>query len=299
MGDRYQKSIKQDGGSRSGHPKSGIGLRWASIRTRLGIGPGGEKRTFNMPDMGSGHQTHGGYADGDDGRIVRQRPGSGFNPATGTYAMRNSEPPRRRSLWPWILLSFAAIVLLSFAFSPRDDKNTAPSASPPVVAALANTSRPTNALQQNVAATNTPVPTPRPSPTPTPAPSPTPTPEKGSTVLKYGSKGEAVKILQSHLIALGYIALGKDDGAFGDLTLGAVQSFQKENGLVADGIAGEKTLTLLASGTAKEDPDVFVWVEDKGKVYHSDKDCSNMTDPKQIKLSQAEKRKLTLCGNCP
>jgi peptidoglycan hydrolase-like protein with peptidoglycan-binding domain len=131
-----------------------------------------------------------------------------------------------------------------------------------------------------------------------PSPTQTPVPTEDSTVLKYASKGDAVKKLQGQLIELGYIALGGDDGAFGDGTLTALKSFQKENGLEADGIAGKKTLDLLNGGTAKQDPDVFVWVVSKGKVYHSSKDCSNIKDPKQIKLSQAEKRKLKPCDKC-
>ena len=53
-------------------------------------------------------------------------------------------------------------------------------------------------------------------------------------VLKYGSRGEDVKTLHRALNL--YV-----DGIFGSLTKEAVVQFQKENGLVADGIVGEKT----------------------------------------------------------
>jgi peptidoglycan hydrolase-like protein with peptidoglycan-binding domain len=168
---------------------------------------------------------------------------------------------------------------------------------------MANTSKPTDSMKQIAASLNAPTPSKSPAPAvitsvPSPTPAPTPVPDTGSTALKYGSKGDAVKNMQSQLITLGYIAQGEDDGAFGDGTLTAVKSFQKVNGLESDGIAGEKTLALLESGTAKQDPDIFVWVDKKGKVYHSKKDCSDMKNPKQIKLSQAEKQKLKPCDKC-
>ncbi len=65
---------------------------------------------------------------------------------------------------------------------------------------------------------------------------------KNYPVLKKGSKGEYVKLLQSNLIKLRY-DLGKwgVDGSFGAATEKAVKEFQKQNGLVVDGIVGEKT----------------------------------------------------------
>ncbi len=301
MGDRYQKSARS-GGEKSDLGKSGIAMQWTAIRARLGLGQSEEKRTFNIPDLHDSYQTKSYYEADDDERILRHQPDAEFNPTTGTYVMRNSEAPRRRRIWPWILLAFAAICLCYVAFNRGDPVNIAPSGSPPVVAAMANTSKPTNNSIQNAAALNAPTPSPSPAPavikTSVPSSTPTPAPEQSSSVLKYGSKGEAVNKLQSKLIELGYIPLGGDDGAFGDVTLLAVESFQKENGLDNDGIAGEKTLALLYGGTANQDPDVFVWVENKGKVYHSTKDCSDIKDPKQIKLSQAEKRKLTPCDKC-
>lgn len=296
MGDRYQKS------SRSGSAKSSSGI-WAAIRTRLGLEKSEEKSTFVIPDLHAGYQTQSPYEEDDDGRILRHRPDAEFNPSTGTYIARNSEAPGKRIVWPWILLAFAAICLCYIAFNRGDPVNAAPANNPPVVQAIANTSKPTDNFRQNAAALNAPTPSKSPvpavvTPIPPPAQTPTPVPDTGSTVLKYGSKGDAVKNMQSQLITLGYIVPGEDDGAFGDGTLTAVKSFQKVNGLESDGIAGEKTLALLESGTAKQDPDIFVWVDKKGKVYHSKKDCSDMKNPKQIKLSLAEKQKLKPCDKC-
>lgn len=70
-----------------------------------------------------------------------------------------------------------------------------------------------------------------------------------SDVLKFGSRGDAVKELQELLIQLEY-SCGAD-GIFGTGTHNAVRIFQQINGLGVDGIAGPNTLALLKSGSAK------------------------------------------------
>lgn len=70
--------------------------------------------------------------------------------------------------------------------------------------------------------------------------------------LKYGDSGSRVTELQTALVKLGYNTNGVD-GRFGAGTQRAVISFQKDNGLEADGLAGTKTLELLykkADGTS-------------------------------------------------
>jgi peptidoglycan hydrolase-like protein with peptidoglycan-binding domain len=68
-----------------------------------------------------------------------------------------------------------------------------------------------------------------------------------ATILKVGSSGKGVKTVQSSLKELGYYKHGKLTGYYGDITKSAVKRFQKENGAVADGIVGKKTLALLNS----------------------------------------------------
>lgn len=82
---------------------------------------------------------------------------------------------------------------------------------------------------------------------PTPTPTPTPVPDKKPT-LRRGSKGEYVTLLQTQLKNKGY-DLGKYgvDGDFGSATETAVKKFQRDNGLNADGIVGEKTWKALES----------------------------------------------------
>jgi len=65
-----------------------------------------------------------------------------------------------------------------------------------------------------------------------------------ASLLKVGSRGNDVKIMQQKLIELGYLN-GKADGIFGSQTRDAVIRFQKAKGLTADGIAGPQTLAAL------------------------------------------------------
>ena len=60
----------------------------------------------------------------------------------------------------------------------------------------------------------------------------------------FGSRGEEVVMIQQRLSELGYYT-GSIDGIYGSATKAAVTAFQKDNGLAADGIAGQKTLTAL------------------------------------------------------
>lgn len=66
----------------------------------------------------------------------------------------------------------------------------------------------------------------------------------GDRTLSQGSKGSEVKDLQKKLAQLGY-QVGKVDGVYGKSTTAAVTRFQKNRGLKADGVAGEKTIKEL------------------------------------------------------
>ena len=65
------------------------------------------------------------------------------------------------------------------------------------------------------------------------------------TVMKNGSRGEAVKALQTLLNKAGFDC-GNVDGIFGSKTEAAVRLFQESKGLKVDGIAGEATQNALA-----------------------------------------------------
>lgn len=64
------------------------------------------------------------------------------------------------------------------------------------------------------------------------------------TVLRHGDRGQEVRTLQQRLNLHG---AGLDpDGDFGDATESAVRNYQRQVGLVIDGIAGSKTALALA-----------------------------------------------------
>ena len=63
-------------------------------------------------------------------------------------------------------------------------------------------------------------------------------------ILKLGSTGPLVKLLQSVLINLGY-DVGSIDGVFGLKTQSAVLEYQRNNGLTPDGIVGSNTWNSL------------------------------------------------------
>ena len=61
---------------------------------------------------------------------------------------------------------------------------------------------------------------------------------------KYGSRGNEVTQIQTKLKRWGYYK-GSVDGIYGSKTVSAVKSFQRKNGLTADGIAGTRTLNAM------------------------------------------------------
>lgn len=94
---------------------------------------------------------------------------------------------------------------------------------------------------------------------------------------KYGSTGQEVKSIQTKLKNWGYYN-GSVDGIYGSKTYSAVKSFQKKNGLQADGIAGEKTLAALGikstsnSSTSNNNTNLnllskLVYAEARGEPY--------------------------------
>lgn len=70
------------------------------------------------------------------------------------------------------------------------------------------------------------------------------------TTLRHGDRGQAVLQLQKQLNAQGAKLFA--DGDFGDKTEAAVRAYQLKVGLVADGIAGPKTLAALAGTDCRQ-----------------------------------------------
>ena len=90
-------------------------------------------------------------------------------------------------------------------------------------------------------------------PTPTPGPTPTATPvptwEIPESTVKNGSEGEDARKVQARLAELGYYR-GTVDGKFGRASVNALKSFQTNNKLTSDGIAGKTTYAKLFSTEA-------------------------------------------------
>lgn len=49
---------------------------------------------------------------------------------------------------------------------------------------------------------------------------------------------------------------------------------------------------------SSDQQETMVWVSDSGKKYHSKSSCSNMSNPHQISLSDAQAQGYTPCKKC-
>lgn len=111
---------------------------------------------------------------------------------------------------------------------------------------------PTPTPYVQAAPTPTSTPTATPKPTPVPTIDITPNPEYGT--LQVGDRGDEVRRLQEELARYGYYE-GDIDGVYGNQTRRAVEQFQYQHGLSADGMAGRITLTVLyESGQVRLSP---------------------------------------------
>lgn len=72
-----------------------------------------------------------------------------------------------------------------------------------------------------------------------------------ASILKIGSRSNEVQNMQAGLKQLGYYKYPKATGYYGSITKAAVKNFQKECGLVADGIVGNMTKKALLEHTKK------------------------------------------------
>lgn len=86
------------------------------------------------------------------------------------------------------------------------------------------------------------------TPKPTPVPTINITPNPSYKTVQMGDNGDLVRQLQEKLTEYGYYD-GEIDGRFGNQTRRAVEAFQYQHGLSADGIAGRHTLTVLYEST--------------------------------------------------
>ncbi|HEY3426645.1 MAG TPA: 3D domain-containing protein [Negativicutes bacterium] len=74
-------------------------------------------------------------------------------------------------------------------------------------------------------------------------------PGSTSTVIKFGMRSSQVASVQQYLIKAKYLG-SNADGVFGYQTLRAVKAFQRDYGLLDDGIVGQKTMSVLKDSKA-------------------------------------------------
>ena len=78
------------------------------------------------------------------------------------------------------------------------------------------------------------------------------------SLLKKGSRGDTVKVMQTLLIKEGYsCGSAGADGIFGNDTLFALKSFQQDHGLTADGIYGPKSKAALEAANPSQNTTVL------------------------------------------
>ena len=97
-------------------------------------------------------------------------------------------------------------------------------------------------------------------------------------IIKKGSRGENVKIVQEHLGL-------KADGDFGPMTEKAVKEWQQRNGLVPDGIIGKNSLSKMGISLKEDSQDFDITWKDK-VIEGSHFPGSSIKDSLNIKLSK-------------
>lgn len=76
----------------------------------------------------------------------------------------------------------------------------------------------------------------------------------GSILVKQGSRGDAVRHVQTLLIEQGWL-VDTADGVCGAKTVDAIRRFQQAKGLVVDGVCGDGTYSVLSGGAEYQPPE--------------------------------------------
>lgn len=77
---------------------------------------------------------------------------------------------------------------------------------------------------------------------------------KATTILSKGARGEAVRVVQQQLLALGISIKAGADGIFGKSTVAALKTFQRSVGLPRSGKLDAGTAAILANAAAAAPP---------------------------------------------
>ena len=185
-----------------------------------------------------------GSADMGDERPAQPRPRTSKKPAY-TKGSRGSRKNADRTP---MIIAFGLIVILVIIIA-MIIKSMFSAGTPGSASGVGQQQQQSNTPEPNfIVFGATATPTVRPETTPTPqievTPTPTPQAEVSYKMLRKGDEGPEVVTLQQALTELGYLS-GAADGNFGTGTQTAVKKFQEDNGLDADGIAGNMTQEVL------------------------------------------------------
>jgi N-acetylmuramoyl-L-alanine amidase len=104
-------------------------------------------------------------------------------------------------------------------------------------------------------------------------------------ILRFNSRGERVRELQTLLKSQGYLPIPKVTNFFGSATEGAVKEFQQDNNLTVDGVVGPQTWKLLISSTKNTIT----------PIYQNPTDIENFSDPEEEMIIESVKESQPLC----
>ena len=98
----------------------------------------------------------------------------------------------------------------------------------------------------------------------------------GGTLVKLGSRGEAVKTVQMCLAEMGYSNAGSFDGIYGTKTLAQVKSYQADKKLAQDGVVGPLTWAALDCKATDTDTDTTTPEFDSSNGEEADVTVDNL-----------------------
>ena len=100
----------------------------------------------------------------------------------------------------------------------------------------------------------------------------------GSILVKEGSRGDAVRHVQTLLIEQGWLA-DTADGVCGPKTVETIRRFQKEKGLPVDGVCGDGTYAALTGGKTYQPPRAERASRGSGRVIYMNATAYSALDP--------------------
>ena len=114
-----------------------------------------------------------------------------------------------------------------------------------------------------------------------------------AALLREGSKGEAVRVLQTKLIELEYLK-GKPSGVFDKATKEAVRKFQRDRNIEVDGICGPQTQAELKKKNLKKAPEAAKETEAREKAEQEAAKKKAAQDEELYKAAVREGKSITV-----